>query len=98
LEEVSGGTGNTYPTRLKFCGCLRFGMCRVITQIHLNGLVLNHFHISYADIARLVCALANVMAAILALLGGIFAVVWSRYAHRGDISERAADRRTANVA
>ena len=42
--------------------------------------------------------LPGTLVAILAFLGGIFAVAWSRYAHRGDISERAADRRTNNVA
>jgi len=38
------------------------------------------------------------LVAMLVLLGGIFAVAWSRYAHRGDASESGARSRSDKVA
>jgi hypothetical protein len=42
--------------------------------------------------------LPGTLVAILVLLGGIFAVAWSRYAHRGDASESGAPSRSDKVA
>jgi hypothetical protein len=42
--------------------------------------------------------LPGTLVAMLVLLGGIFAVAWSRYAHRGDASESGARSRSDKVA
>jgi hypothetical protein len=41
--------------------------------------------------------LPGTLVAILVLLGGMFAVAWVRYAHRGATSETGAPGRTDNV-
>lgn len=42
--------------------------------------------------------LPGTLVVILALLAGMFAVAWSRYAHGADASESRADSRSDNVA
>ena len=56
-------------SRLKLCDCLSCAMCCVTTRMYLNRSALHQFHINYADMACLVCALTNIAAAGLGVSG-----------------------------
>lgn len=76
--------------------CSRASILRSVAVVLAAGCTTGCSMIGELDLSGPV--LPGTLFAILALLGGMFAVAWLRYARRDDVSARRAARRNDNVA